>query len=182
MRLFLYVLTVGCLLWTSCRKASHDSADQNPAPLPAPEPAPAPATPQPDPPSKNPGNEKPPEPRVVGPTFADISQIFVNPKYGSCASCHTSNNWPQLDDSAHDGWNKFLSSADGKHDDVTTPQQLAEMVLACVDPTNETHCAGDPTTAEDNVDTKMPTRFGFDTVSASDISLFKTWLNQGARP
>ena len=109
-------------------------------------------------------------------TFAQVSAIFVNPVYGPCSSCHSSSNWPFLDSADHDGWKKFEASATSGNHGITTIHELSQLVLDCIDQQSESHCAGDPTTRDDNIDYKMPTKYGYEPASSTDIEVLRQWL------
>lgn len=112
--------------------------------------------------------------------FDQIFNIVNKPEYGPCSSCH-SYEWPYLAETADNAWSRFLESLNRPRNPVTSKEDLARLVIACVDPTSETHCAGDTTTSADNIDYKMPTRFGYDPVSAADLQILQQWLSQGVQ-
>lgn len=110
--------------------------------------------------------------------FDEILPIFTSrSEYGPCASCH-SYEWPYLSEL---GWPKFLQSLNSSQNEIKTLEELAKLLVACVDQDNEEHCAGDPKTKEDNLDYKMPSKYGYDPISENDLSLLKKWLADGTK-
>lgn len=111
-------------------------------------------------------------PAVVG-YDAIVSSVWDKPEYGPCMSCHVLD-WPRLND--FDALS--ASAAERGYPDVAA---LGAFVTDCVDPATEAACAGDPDDPADNIDAKMPSKFGFSTVTADDLTLLKQWLSDGSK-
>lgn len=115
-----------------------------------------------------------PQPSIVG--FDKVSTIVARDNYGPCASCHTSQ-WPYL---SSEGWPRLLDSLKESGHDITTKEDLAALIVSCVDQASEQHCAGDPDDKTDTIDYKMPSRFGYDPMTPQDLNVLKQWLADGA--
>jgi hypothetical protein len=138
--------------------------------------------PETDGPSENPGGKEP-QTGSAGSggkdlRLAAIADIFNNPNYGPCTSCHSGGNWPFLDIAKPQGLERFVASSRENQHGVTTPGELVSLVVACVDQGAEDFCSGDKTTNEDNLDFKMPTKFGFERVAESDLETLRQWMGQ----
>ncbi|MCX6125740.1 MAG: hypothetical protein NTV34_13490 [Proteobacteria bacterium] len=112
-------------------------------------------------------------PEISG--FDQVSKIFFDPAYGPCARCHTSQ-WPLL---TALGWPDFLKSKDykGRH---LSNVELGTIILDCIDTELAMGCTGDPEDNTDNVEFKMPSKYGFPSVSRDDVVLLKRWVSDGA--
>lgn len=107
--------------------------------------------------------------------FDKISAVFARQAYGPCSDCH-SHEWPYL---SMANWPRFLESLSGENHGVATKEDLAILIVGCVDQSSSDHCAGDRDDSSDNLDFKMPTKFGMDPVSADDLTLLQRWLEDG---
>lgn len=126
-----------------------------PEPTPGAEPAPTPEpTPAPDP-TPDPAPTPLPSPEPIEDLGPAVAKIFARLEYGPCTSCH--------------------SAQAPKLTTLPTDRTIRELVVACVDQTDETACNGDPADSTDNVDEKMPSRYGFDPVSAEDLAVLRRW-------
>jgi len=122
------------------------------------------------------------EPESTVPTvgFDQAHRIFTDPKYGPCTSCHQSE-WPYLAADAAWAWPRFLEGAAAPQHQVSDKIELAARIIACSEPTDENHCAGDPSLSSDNSDYKMPAKFGYDLLTSADLQILKRWLADGVR-
>lgn len=116
------------------------------------------------------------QPGIVG--FDQISRILSRESYGPCSKCHTQE-WPYIN--ASGDWQRFLDSLKTGRRGIKTKEELVALIIDCVDVTSEKRCAGDPSDAEDNLDYKMPTKFGFESLKAEDLLVLKQWLADGVR-
>jgi hypothetical protein len=114
-------------------------------------------------------------PRTATIGFDKVSEVFARQAYGPCSDCH-SHEWPYLSTA---DWPRFLESLSGENHGITTKEDLATLIVGCVDQSSSDHCAGDRDDSSDNLDFKMPTKFGMDPVSADDLTLLQRWLEDG---
>jgi hypothetical protein len=120
-----------------------------------------------------------PEPtgtQIVG--YDEVFKIFQRPEYGPCTDCHN-NTWPTLPKDPAQAWTKLVASVKPDRN-VATVLELSDLILGCVDMTREDHCAGDPTTPDDNIDEKMPTKEDYEAVTQEDLKLIQAWVTGGA--
>ena len=112
-------------------------------------------------------------PEISG--FDQVSNIFFDPAYGPCARCHATQ-WPFL---SVLGWPDFLKSKDykGRH---LSNVELATIIRDCIDTESAMGCTGDPDDNSDNVEFKMPSKYGFPSVSKDDVLALKRWVSDGA--
>jgi hypothetical protein len=115
---------------------------------------------------------------VVG--FDRVLQVFTQAQYGPCTLCHE-REWPYLSESG--GWSRFqasLAAPTAAARGVTNIAQLAALVGGCVDPEDSNRCAGEPGDPNDDLDEKMPLKFGYDLLSGEDLELVRRWVADGA--
>lgn len=114
----------------------------------------------------------PAAPAIVG-YDAVANAIWSKAEYGPCVSCHTLE-WPLLAD-----FDALSASAvERGYADVAA---LGAAVVDCVDMNSEVNCAGEPTDPMDNIDYKMPSKFGFSSLAEDDVALLRRWLADGAK-
>jgi len=119
---------------------------------------------------------------ITGPTvsltgYDQVAPILGRKEY-ACFGCHASE-WPFL--SRKGGWPRLMESlGDAAKPSVTTKQQLAAIIVGCMDVTTEDYCAGDPNDTTDTVAAKMPTKFGRKRVGDDDMLVLRKWLQDGA--
>lgn len=120
--------------------------------------------------------ERGPRGKVIG--FDKVAEVLGKEAYGPCSLCHT-HEWPYI--SSENGWPRFLESLSRVSHGITTKESLAALLVDCVDQTSEEHCAGDPQDTSDNMDFKMPSKFGFEPVTENDLTVLKQWLVDGTQ-
>lgn len=112
--------------------------------------------------------------------FDQVFEVFNRNEYGPCSSCHESE-WPYLSRKKEIAWTRFLKSLDSPKNGVLTKEELTIVIIGCLDITEKNHCSGDPLSDEDNLDEKMPTKFGYDPVSIDDLRILQKFLSDGVR-
>ncbi|MBM4253649.1 MAG: hypothetical protein FJ146_16910 [Deltaproteobacteria bacterium] len=114
----------------------------------------------------------------VGMTGYDQVAPILGRKEYACFGCHTSE-WPFL--SRKGGWSRLMESlGDAANPTVTTKEQLAAIMVGCMDVTTEDYCAGDANDTTDTLAAKMPTKFGRGRVTDADLAVLKKWVEDGA--
>ena len=107
--------------------------------------------------------------------FAKVIGVFKKPKYGPCTGCHAKD-WPYLADvEPRASWKRYLESLTKPGARIQKKGELASVMVGCVDMATEDHCGGDPLDPTDNIDFKMPSKFGFDEIMGEDLEVLKRW-------
>ena len=109
--------------------------------------------------------------------YDQVAPILGRKEY-ACFGCHTSE-WPYL--SRKGGWPRLMESlGDPAKPAVTTKEELAAIIVGCMDVATEDYCAGDPKDTGDTLAAKMPTKFGRKKVSEDDMAILRKWVTDGA--